>query len=116
MELPEGSSLKASGQAASRFAQFLDENSEEIENYTYYVGEGAPRFVLTVDPKLPTDNLSQFVIVAKDANNRDALTAKLRDYLAENIPEVKTNISVIQTGPITTHISSNNKASKIWRP
>ena len=99
MELPEGSSLKASGQAASRFARFLDENSEEIENYTYYVGEGAPRFVLTVDPKLPTDNLSQFVIVAKDANNRDALTAKLRDYLAENIPEVKTNISVIQTGP-----------------
>lgn len=99
MELPEGSSLKASGQEASRFAQFLDENSEEIENYTYYVGEGAPRFVLTVDPKLPTDNLSQFVIVAKDANNRDALTAKLRDYLAENIPEVKTNISVIQTGP-----------------
>lgn len=99
MELPEGSSLKASGQAASRFAQFLDENAEEIENYTYYVGEGAPRFVLTVDPKLPTDNLSQFVIVAKDADNRDALTAKLRDYLAENIPEVKTNISVIQTGP-----------------
>ena len=99
MELPEGSSLKASGQAASRFAQFLDENSEEIENYTYYVGEGAPRFVLTVDPKLPTDNLSQFVIVAKDADNRDALTAKLRNYLAENIPEVKTNISVIQTGP-----------------
>ena len=99
MELPEGSSLKASGQAASRFAQFLDENSDEIENYTYYVGEGAPRFVLTVDPKLPTDNLSQFVIVAKDANNRDALTAKLRDYLVENIPEVKTNISVIQTGP-----------------
>ena len=99
MELPEGSSLKASGQAASRFAQFLDENSDEIENYTYYVGEGAPRFVLTVDPKLPTDNLSQFVIVARDADNRDALTAKLRDYLAENIPEVKTNISVIQTGP-----------------
>ena len=99
MELPEGSSLKASSQAASRFAQFLDENSDEIENYTYYVGEGAPRFVLTVDPKLPTDNLSQFVIVAKDADNRDALTAKLRDYLAENIPEVKTNISVIQTGP-----------------
>lgn len=99
MELPEGSSLKASSQTASRFAQFLDENSEEIENYTYYVGEGAPRFVLTVDPKLPTDNLSQFVIVAKDAENRDVLTAKLRDYLAENIPEVKTNISVIQTGP-----------------
>lgn len=99
MELPEGSSLRASGETASRFAQFLDENSDDIANYTYYVGEGAPRFVLTIDPKLPADNLSQFVIVAKDADNRDALTAKLREYLADNIPEVKTNISVIQTGP-----------------
>ena len=99
MELPEGSSLRASSETASRFAQFLDENSDDIANYTYYVGEGAPRFVLTIDPKLPADNLSQFVIVAKDANNRDALTAKLREYLADNIPEVKTNISVIQTGP-----------------
>lgn len=99
MELPEGSSLRASGETASRFAQFLDENSDDIANYTYYVGEGAPRFVLTIDPKLPANNLSQFVIVAKDADNRDALTAKLREYLADNIPEVKTNISVIQTGP-----------------
>ena len=99
MELPEGSSLKASGEMANRFAQFLDENSDEIANYTYYVGEGAPRFVLTIDPKLPADNLSQFIIVTKDADNRDALTAKLKEYLADNIPEVKTNISVIQTGP-----------------
>ena len=99
MELPEGSSLKASGETASRFAQFLDENSDEIANYTYYVGEGAPRFVLTIDPKLPSDNLSQFIVVAKDANNREALTAKLKEYLADNIPEVRTNISVIQTGP-----------------
>ena len=99
MELPEGSSLRASGEMASRFAQFLDENSDEIANYTYYVGEGAPRFVLTIDPKLPSDNLSQFIVVAKDAENRDALTTKLRGYLTDNIPEVKTNISVIQTGP-----------------
>lgn len=99
MELPEGSSLRASSETASRFAQFLDENADDIANYTYYVGKGAPRFVLTIDPKLPADNLSQFVIVAKEADNRDALTAKLREYLADNIPEVKTNISVIQTGP-----------------
>lgn len=99
LQLPDGASLQASGQTASRFAQFLDENADEIENYTYYVGEGAPRFVLTIDPKLPADNLSQFIIVAKDANNREALTEKLRQYLADNIPEARANISVIQTGP-----------------
>ena len=99
MELPDGASKKASADTAQKFAGFLDENSEEIENYTYYVGEGGPRFVLTLDPELPADNLAQFIVVAKDSENRDALTEKIRAQLLENYPEVRTHISVIQTGP-----------------
>ncbi|MDD3114288.1 MAG: efflux RND transporter permease subunit [Anaerovibrio sp.] len=99
LQLPEGASLKASAEAAGRFAAFLDENAAEIANYTYYVGEGAPRFVLTIDPKLPADNLSQFVIVAKDPQKRDELQAKLTAHLADEFPDVRTKASVIQTGP-----------------
>lgn len=99
LQLPEGASLKASSETASRFAEFLDENADEIENYTYYVGEGAPRFVLAFDVTLPADNISQFIIVAKDAKNRDALQAKLKEHLEEEFPEVRTKTSVIQTGP-----------------
>lgn len=99
LELPEGASKKASAETASRFARLLDEHADEIENYTYYVGEGCPRFVLTVDPELPADNLSQFVVVAKDPKNRDALMEKLRSQLADSFPEVRTNVTVLQTGP-----------------
>ncbi|MBQ1941194.1 MAG: efflux RND transporter permease subunit [Selenomonadaceae bacterium] len=99
MELPEGASKQAAGDASSKFAEFLNNNSEEIENYSYYVGEGAPRFVLTVDPELPRDNYAQFVVVAKDAEQRDALQEKIYQELEDNYPEVRYNIKVLQTGP-----------------
>lgn len=99
MELPEGSSIQATNDVAKRFAEYLDTQSDDIKNYSYYVGEGAPRFVLTLDKKLPADNLSEFVIVAKDAENREALTERIREELAEEFPELRINISAIQTGP-----------------
>ncbi|MGP1585493.1 MAG: efflux RND transporter permease subunit [Schwartzia sp. (in: firmicutes)] len=99
MRLPEGSSLKASEREAARLARFLDERKGEMENYAYYVGTGAPRFVLTINPRLPASNYSQFVIVAKSAAARDDLIAALRRELADNFPEVRTNMQTIQTGP-----------------
>lgn len=99
MRLSEGASRKASEEAAARLARFLDGRQDEIENYSYYVGTGAPRFVLTINPRLPAANYSQFVIVAKSAKARDKLIAALRGELAENFPEVRTNLQTIQTGP-----------------
>lgn len=99
MQLPEGSSVKATGDTAKRFAAFLDQHEEEISNYSHYVGRGAPRFVLTSDPVLPADNLSQFVIVAKSPEIRVELMEKIRQELADNFPEAYTNLKTIQTGP-----------------
>lgn len=82
-----------------RFSKFLDTLAEEYENYSAYAGKGAPRFVLAFDPMLPADNYAQFVIVANDPKARDSLTAKIRTELAENFPNVRTNIKFIQTGP-----------------
>lgn len=99
MRLPEGSSLKASADNAARFSDFLDEHMENIENYSYYVGKGAPRFVLTLDPVLPANNYAQFVVVAKDTKIRSELEAMIRSELAENFTEVRANLKNIQTGP-----------------
>ena len=99
MTLPEGSSLKASTAEAKRFADFLAEAKDDIRNYTYYTGEGAPRFVLTMDPVLPADNYVQFVIVAKDVESRKHLTEKIRKGLDESFPNVRSNIKFVQTGP-----------------
>lgn len=99
MRLPEGSSLLATDAEAARFAKFLDSEMNKIDNYSYYVGEGAPRFVLTWEPQAPASNLAQFVVVTKGADERKALTEKIRQVMAEDFPNTRPNIQYIQMGP-----------------
>lgn len=99
MTLPEGSSIKSTENEAKRFAAFLDQETGDIKNYSYYVGEGAPRFVLTTEPVLPAKNYAQFVVVSKDVESRKALTAKINEQLDTKFPNVRGNIKFIQTGP-----------------
>ena len=99
MRLPEGSSMKNTEEQASRFAAFLDGLKGEYRNYSAYVGEGAPRFVLAFEPVLAAENYAQFIIVANDKASREELTAKIRAELAENFPNVRSNLKFIQTGP-----------------
>jgi multidrug efflux pump len=98
MTLPEGSSLKATEQEAKKFAEKLTDDTN-IENYSYYVGQGAPRFVLTSDPKLPAANYAQFVIVAKDLAAREALNTKVNTIFTEDFANVRGHVKLIQTGP-----------------
>lgn len=98
MTLPEGSSLKATEQEARKFAEKLADDPG-IDNYSYYVGQGAPRFVLTSDPKLPAANYAQFVIVAKDLEARETLNNKINTIFAEDFANVRGHVKLIQTGP-----------------
>lgn len=99
LTLPEGSSMKASQTESDTLARYLDTQKDDMANYSYYVGTGAPRFVLTTEPVLPANNYAQFVIVAKDISSRTALTEKIRQEVAEKQPNVRCNIKFIQTGP-----------------
>ncbi len=97
-KLPEGSSLSATQAEADRFSKFLDSERDNLKNFSYYVGQDTPRFVLTIAPKTAADNCAKFIITAKD-DTRDELIKKIRDELTENFPLVRTNIQLIQTGP-----------------
>ena len=98
LRLPEGSSLKATGKIADRLAQHYA-NDTNIANYSYYVGQGAPRFVLTFEPTLPDKSFAQFIVVAKDLKARTELIRKTQTLLSTDFPEVQGNVRVIQTGP-----------------
>jgi len=98
MTLPEGSSIRATEEQAARFAKEI-ENDADIASYSYHVGEGAPRFVLTSDPTLPDSNYVQFVLVAKDLPGRMRLHEKVHSLLAQKFSEVRSHIKLIQTGP-----------------
>lgn len=98
LTLPEGSSIAAAEQEAQKFAQSIAGDAD-IASYSYYVGQGAPRFVLTSDPKLPASNYAQFVIVAKDLKAREALENKINKLFAEQFENVRGHVKLIQTGP-----------------
>ena len=98
MTLPEGASLQAAKHEAQRFAENLAD-APGIENYSYYVGKGSPRFVLTAEPNLAANNYAQFVIVAKNLEARKALNAKVNKLFAESFPNVHGHVKVILTGP-----------------
>lgn len=98
LTLPEGASMKATDMTANRFAAMLD-GLDGIENYSYYAGEGSPRFVLTMTPELPATNFAQFIVVAKDNEAREKLIAKFQQSFSEEFSNVIGNIRLIQTGP-----------------
>ncbi|MBR2216703.1 MAG: efflux RND transporter permease subunit [Selenomonadaceae bacterium] len=99
LHLPNGSSLSATEAEARRLAAFLQKHREDIENYSYYVGRCAPRFVLTLNPIADTDSYGQFVIVAKDADIREKLAVAIQEELNSSFPLVQSNLRFIQTGP-----------------
>jgi multidrug efflux pump len=98
MELPEGSSIKNTDAVARQFAKKL-EGDPQISYYTYHVGEGAPRFVLSFDPTSNKSNFSEFIIVAKDAKARNELQTKYRELLSKEFPSVQFHTKVINNGP-----------------
>ena len=99
LELPEGSSMAATQKVADRMSSFLEEHADDIDNYSYYVGSYAPRFVLTVDPGINADNISQFVVVARDTEARERLSRDLQDAFDGEFSDVRGRLQYIQTGP-----------------
>jgi multidrug efflux pump subunit AcrB len=112
MRLPQGASLKSTETEALKFARHFD-GDNHVAHYSYYVGQGAPRFVLTAEPTLPDTNYAQFVIVAKDFEARTELIKKSQQLLASDFPNVRGNVKIIQLGPsdsypVMLRVSGNN--------
>lgn len=98
LTLQEGASIKNTEEIARQFADRLD-GDPQINYYTYHVGEGAPRFVLSFEPTFNKPNFSEFIIVAKDMKARDELRPKLTKLLNEEFPSVRVHTKLIDLGP-----------------
>lgn len=98
LKLQEGATIKNSDEMARQFAQKI-EGDPLISYYTYHVGEGAPRFVLSFEPTFNKSNFVEFIIVAKDAAARDQLRVKLTQLINDELPAVQGHSKVIANGP-----------------
>lgn len=102
LNLPEGSSLAASDEAAQKLTQLVMKD-EDTESVSTYVGKSAPRFVLVMDPVQPRDNYAQLVVVAKDSDARVRLEKKIKTMVDDNLPNVQSYSRSIPLGPPTPY-------------
>ena len=98
MQFPQSSSIDYTQSQAKSLDALLKDN-EHIDHFTTYVGEGSPRFVLTLEPELPRANFMQTVIVTKSLEDRDTLFKDLQDQLNEQYPSALINMQFVQIGP-----------------
>ena len=98
LELEEGASLRAT-EAQARKLEALLQQRGDIRNYVAYVGTGSPRFSLPLDQQLPATNFSQFVVLARDLQAREALRDWLLHEVAPQFPELQMRVTRLENGP-----------------
>jgi len=74
--LSQGASLKATEREVKRVEALLA-GDERIASWSSYIGNGAPRFFLSLDQQLFADNFGQMVIVTKGLKEREQVKERL---------------------------------------
>ena len=102
LRLPQGASLKATDAAARELESWLARDNAEhdqFEHYIAYIGTGSPRYFLPLIQQLPSPDVSQFVILTRSVEARDALRGRLVKYYENEPSGVRASVDRIENGP-----------------
>ncbi len=99
--LPQGASLKATEHEVKRL-EALVESDPEVASWSSYIGNGAPRFFLSLDQQLFADNFGQMVIVAKGLGEREEVKDRLEaafDTADGSWSHLRMRVARLENGP-----------------
>jgi len=97
--LPHGASITETGRQIARLETEVLEGDARIDHWSTYVGRGAMRFLLTLDPPVPHPSMGQIIIVTRDLAARDAVRADLRAWVDANLIGTDVDIRLLEIGP-----------------
>ena len=100
--LPEGTAFEETEKQAIKLEQWLAQQPE-VEGYASFVGDGAPRFYLSLDQKFVQSNLAELIVIPKTFNDREVLRKKLKEHLDGNFPDIRPRITLLPNGPPVTY-------------
>ncbi|ATC65310.1 MFS transporter [Nibricoccus aquaticus] len=99
INLPAGSAFATTEQTVHRIEQALAE-FPEAQHVTSYVGQGAPRFFMSLNSELPNPSFAQMVIQTENPRQRDILKTKIRELVAEGkFSEARVRVTQFVFGP-----------------
>jgi multidrug efflux pump len=104
LEMPLGTSIEASQEVMDGVDGYIRDNflqSEEpkVRNWLTFIGEGGPRFKLTLNP--PTPNPANTFLIANTVNGRDVeeVMAGIEHYVHQNHPDLSAQVKRLENGP-----------------
>jgi multidrug efflux pump subunit AcrB len=120
LELPLGTSIESSQAIIAEVDQFIEdtyfapETGEPlIRNWLTFIGEGGPRFQLSLNP--PNQNPANTFLVANTLHGEDVVEviAGIERYVRENHPDLAAQVKRLDNGPpvaypIIVRISGND--------
>ena len=97
--LPEGSSFAATQKVVERMEQQL-QGAQGVKSVATYIGRGAPRFFLALNPELPNPAYANIVVVTENWQVRDQLQASLLKQIeAGAFAEARVRVRPLMFGP-----------------
>jgi len=99
VQMPKGTAIAQTGQAAKLVETWL-RKQPEAKVVTTYVGQGAPRFFMSLSPELPDPSFAKIIVLTADEDARDALKVRLREAAAEGLaPQARVRATQLVFGP-----------------
>jgi multidrug efflux pump subunit AcrB len=97
--LPQNSSIRETKAQMTRFEKEALSGNPDVIRWSSYIGQGAPRFVLSFDVQTPHPSFGQTVIVTKCLEARDRLRKKLDEYVKREFIGTDANVKLLDIGP-----------------
>ncbi|MDF3057283.1 MAG: transporter [Rariglobus sp.] len=99
VSLPAGGALSATEKTVQRIEQALLA-LPEAKQVTSNIGQGSPRFIMSLNSELPNPAFAQVVIRTESPEQRDLLKNKIRRLVADGrFPEARVRVTQFLFGP-----------------
>ncbi len=99
--LPQGASHKSTEHEVGRVEDLL-KGDAAVASYSCYVGNSSPRFFLSLDVKLYSDNFAQCMILTRDIKAREELKRRLEQIFTSangGFTHIHPHVSRLENGP-----------------
>ncbi|MEM0951615.1 MAG: efflux RND transporter permease subunit [Cyanobacteria bacterium P01_H01_bin.74] len=95
---PYGVDIYTTLNRANRLTRFL-EAQPEVTTVSNFVGNGGPRWYLSLTPENPNLSYAFFMVKTKDNASVDAVLPRLKLFLGESFPESRSKVKKLENGP-----------------
>ncbi|MCW6532225.1 efflux RND transporter permease subunit [Sphingomonas sp. MMSM20] len=99
IQMPKGTSIEQTSAASEAVEAWL-RKQPEAKIITAYVGQGAPRFFMSLSPELPDPSFAKIIVRTPDEEAREALKERLRHAVADGLaPAARVRVTQLVFGP-----------------